>query len=156
MSGSQMDNEETPTRADVEAMRAWTNLWGFDPTRDERVGTTSSDGRIIIQTPSAEAARQVEETALAREEGHRESRAGLMRTMGEALARGHAAGPGPWAPNNPATEKGRDDLRRAGFEERHNGKSGTVWVRSADGATLKPQAAHFVVVAELGLSGGRS
>lgn len=118
------------------------------------MSTTASEGRISIQAPSPEAAREIEAVARAHEEMHGEQRETLMRAVYEALARGVAAG--PWAPNNPATEKGRDDLRRAGFEERHDGEFGTVWVRPADGTTLKPREAHFVVPSGLGLRGGRS
>ena len=156
MSESRMDGDGTPTRADLEAVRAWTGLGSFDPLMDEGVHRTYGDGRVIIQAPSAHAAHEIEVIAQAHEEMHEENREASMLAVCEALARGVAAGPGPWAPNNPATEKRPDDLRRAGFEERHDGESGTVWVRSADGATLKPQEAHFVVVAELGLRGGRS
>lgn len=156
MSESRVDGGDLPTGADVEAMRAWTNLGGFDPTGDQEGHTTSSDGRIIIQAPSAEAARDIAEIARAHEEMHGENREALMLAVCEALARGVAAGPGPWAPNNPATEKGREDLRRAGFEETHDSELGTVWVQPADGKILKPREAHFVVPVELDLRGDRS
>ena len=156
MSEGLMDGNMTPTGAEVAAIRAWTDLGGFDPTGDEEGHTTSSDGRIIIQAPSAEAARDIAEIARAHEEMHGENREALMLAVCEALARGVAAGRGPWAPNNPATEKGREDLRRAGFEETHDSELGTVWVRPADGKTLKPQEAHFVVPVELDLRGDRS
>ena len=49
---------------------------------------------------------------------------------------------------NRATEKGREDLRRAGFEERHDGELGTIWVRPTGGEVLKPRGSGFVVPAE--------
>ena len=153
--GLVMDGDMTPTGAEVAAMRAWTDLGSFDPTRDEEGHTTSSNGRIIIQAPSVEAARDIAEIARAHEEMHGENREALMLAVCEALARGLTAGPGPWAPNNPASEKGREDLRRAGFEETHDSELGTVWVRPEDGKILKPREAHFVVPVELDLRGGR-
>lgn len=154
---SRMNSDDPPTRADVEAMRAWDGLGNFDPLLgDERVHEAYGDGRIVIQAPGLEAAREVEETARAHEERHRESRAGLMHAMGEALARGYTVSPGPWALRNCATEKGREELRRAGFEERHDGKLGTVWVRPADGEVLKPRESGFVAPPEEDAGRGRS
>ena len=83
-----------PTRADVEeAMRAWPGLGNLDPMGDERAHRTYSYDRIVIQAPSSEAAREMEGTARAREERHGEGRAGLMRSMGEALAQGTPLAP---------------------------------------------------------------
>lgn len=155
MSESRMDGGDLPTPVDVEAMRAWTELGACGPPGDERVRRTYSDGRIFLQAPSAGAAREIEEVARAHEQRHGEHQEALRIAVRETLARGVAVGPGPWAPNNPATEKGRDNLRRAGFEERHDGE-GTVWVRPADDTTLKPREAHFVVPVEPGLRGGGS
>ena len=156
MSESRADGDGLPTTAEVDALRDWQQLMAFDAAGDGAVNMTVNDGRIIIQAASAEAARGLEDVARTHEEMHEQNWGTLMLAMCEALARGVAAGPGPWAPNNPATEKGRDDLRRAGFEERHDGEFGTVWERPADGTTLKPREALFVVPVELDLRGGRS
>ena len=132
----------------------------LDPLRDEQANTTSSNGRIIIQVPSDEAAGEIEEIARAHEEGHEGYREALMHAVSHGLGRGFAAGPGPWAPNNYATEKGREDLRRAGFGETddwdHDGERRTVWVRPADGKTLEPHEAHFVVPIEIDVGRGGS
>lgn len=140
-----MGGDGAPTRADVEPVGAWTGPSGFDPLTDEGSHRTYSDGRIIIQAPGAQAAREIEEVARAQEEMHGEQRETLLRAVREALARGVAAGPGPWAVGTPSSGKGREELRRAGFEERHDGELGTVWVRPADGEPVKPRGAPFVV-----------
>lgn len=96
----------------------------------------------------------------AHEEMNGEHREGLMRAVCEALARGvargHAVSPGPWAMRNWATERGRVDLRRAGFEERHDEELGAVWVRQPDGETLTTREACFVVPVEVDAGGRRS
>ncbi|QIN85498.1 hypothetical protein GBA63_22640 (plasmid) [Rubrobacter tropicus] len=135
-------------------MSAWSYLGTFDPPGDGWTHRTYSDGRLIIQAPGAVAARGIEEVARVHEDMHGEGREALMLAVCETLPRGLAAGPEPWAPNNPATEKGREDLRRAGFEETHDPELGTVWVRPADGKTLKPRKALFVVPVELDPRGG--
>lgn len=147
MNGISMRGGDLPSSADVEAVRAWTGLGSFDPLGGGRAHRTYSDGRIVVHAPTVEAAREVEEAARAREERHGEAREGVLRAMGEALAQGYAVSPGPWAMRNCATERGRESLRRAGFEERRDG-DGTVWVRPADGQTLTPGESGFVIFAE--------
>lgn len=143
-----MHGDDRPTGADVEAMKAWTQLGDFGPLGGERADTAYGEGRMLVPVPSPEAAREVGEAARAREGHHAEARAGSMRAMGAALGRSYAVGTGAWASGNRAAEEGRKGLRRAGFEERHDGELGTVWVRPDDGRTLTPGEAGLDAAGE--------
>lgn len=87
-----MDGDDTPTRADVEAINRWTSLGGSDSV--DRAGTdkTYSDGRIIISLPVSEAAEEVEESVRVREERHAEGQAKIVRAFGSALRLSYGQG----------------------------------------------------------------
>ena len=156
MSGGRMGGDGLLTGADARAMRAWMDLGSFNLPGGEQADRTYSDGRMFIPVPGPEAAREVEVSMRAREERHAEGRVRLMRAVGGALGLSHAAGAGPWASGNPGTEKGREELRRAGFEERHDAQRGTTWVRPADGETLAPGEPGAAAPREDDVGRGRS
>lgn len=70
MSEGRMDGNDTPTRADVQAMNRWTSLGDSDSVDRAGTGKIYSAGRIVISLSVSDAAQEVEESVRVREERH--------------------------------------------------------------------------------------
>lgn len=92
MSEGNMDGNDTPTRADVEAMNRWSSLGDSVSIDRARTEKTYSNGRIVFSLPVAEAAPEVKESVRAREERHAEGQAKIIRAFVSALGLSHGQG----------------------------------------------------------------